>query len=271
MVTPESPEAMEEILWTSFFDDLHNCRTCNVLDERTDHPDFESFYKDHIRKLLLVRKGRRYAAKGNYNLARLSYLLKLFPDARFVVPVRHPRWHVASLKKQHGLFSRAAALYPRSVNYLDRAGHFEFGAHRRPVNHGDDKLVRSIVELWERGDEARGWARYWSHVYGSFFRWLQRHPQAKPAVLAVQYEQLCERPRETLARIAEHCDLSDADALIDRFSGRLHAPTYYVPEFTRAEESAIGEETQEIAALFGYGQSARPDTTLSCLCTSTTQ
>lgn len=97
MVTPESPEAFEEVLWMAFFPNLHETSTSSVLDHRTSNAAFERFYRDHIRKLLRVRGGDRYLSKGNYNVTRLEYLLKLFPDARFVIPVREPTWHIASL------------------------------------------------------------------------------------------------------------------------------------------------------------------------------
>jgi hypothetical protein len=104
MVTPESPEAIEEVLWMTFFPNAHDPAKTNVLDAETHAPAFETFYRDHIRKLLLCRGGRRYAAKGNYNLTRLEYLLKMFEDARFIVPVRDPIAHVASLMRQHARF-----------------------------------------------------------------------------------------------------------------------------------------------------------------------
>jgi hypothetical protein len=90
-ITPESPEAFEEVIWMAFFPDLHDPAGNAVLGSRTSHPAFEAFYRDHIRKLMLVRGGERYLSKGNYNVTRLEYLLKLFPDARFVIPVREPR------------------------------------------------------------------------------------------------------------------------------------------------------------------------------------
>ena len=49
--------------------------------ERDTAPEFEAFYRDHIRKLVRVRGGRRYLSKDNYNVSRLEYLLELFPDA----------------------------------------------------------------------------------------------------------------------------------------------------------------------------------------------
>ncbi len=53
LVTPDSPEAMEEILWMTFFDGLHDSRTSNILDNLTENPTFESFYVSHLKKLLL--------------------------------------------------------------------------------------------------------------------------------------------------------------------------------------------------------------------------
>ena len=140
MITPESPEAFEEAVWMAFFADAHEPARSAVLDEGTRRPDFEEFYRNHVRKLLLLRGGRRYVAKGNYNVTRLGYLLKLFPDARFVIPVRDPLWHVASLMKQHQLFCREEEQNPRVLRHMRRSGHFEFGLGRRVINTGDEPL-----------------------------------------------------------------------------------------------------------------------------------
>ena len=131
-------------------------RQSDVLDEQTAHPQFEAFYREHIRKLLRVRGGRRYLSKGNYNVTRLEYLLKLFPDARFVVPVRDPVWHIASLMKQHALFCEGCSRHPEAVRHLQRVGHFEFGLDRRPINAGDPALLSRVASAWGRGDELRG-------------------------------------------------------------------------------------------------------------------
>ena len=60
------------------------------MNDRIGEDDLEAFYRDHIRKLLWLRGGRRYLSKGNYNTTRIAYLARLFPDARFIVPVRDP-------------------------------------------------------------------------------------------------------------------------------------------------------------------------------------
>src|SRR5215472_6692675 len=43
MVTAESPEAMEEVLWMAFFPHLHDPARSNLLDERVRLPEFEAF------------------------------------------------------------------------------------------------------------------------------------------------------------------------------------------------------------------------------------
>jgi len=104
LIGPEGPEAMEEILWMTFFPSAYDPSTSNVLDDTSANLEFETFYRDRIRKLLLVRGGSRYFAKANYDITRLAYLVKVFPDARFIVPIREPMTHIASLRKQHNLF-----------------------------------------------------------------------------------------------------------------------------------------------------------------------
>jgi len=257
MVTPDSPEAMEEVLWTDFFPRVHDPTRSNVLDGGTEHGRFERFYCDHVRKLLIARHGRRYAAKGNYNVTRLEYLIRLFPDARILLPVRAPREHVASLEKQHRLFLEAARAHPRSVAYLDRVGHFEFGEHRVPTNAGDDAAVEEILALWEAGFEVRGWARYWAHIYGHVADRLAANPRLRDAVLVVRYEELCDDSENVLRRLFDHCGLEQAEPIIRRYAESLSKPTYYAARIRDEEEQAILEETADVARRFGYDAVAK--------------
>jgi hypothetical protein len=254
MVTADSPEAMEEMLWTAFFGHLHDPRASNVLDASSRDPAFERFYRDHVAKLLLVRGRSRYVAKGNYNVTRLDALLRLFPDARFVVPVREPAAHVASLVKQHALFTDALRDNPRARRHLARVGHFEFGPDRRPINAGDADAVERVLSLWAEGREVAGWAAYWSHVYGFVADRLAERERLAAATLVVRYESLCREPRETLRAVFAHCRLADAEPLIDSFADSIRFPTYYRPSFTDQERAEIASETAAVAARFGYGE-----------------
>jgi hypothetical protein len=253
-VTPQSPEAMEEMLWMAFFAHLHDPTSCNSLDYAASNPSFERFYQDHIRKLMVISKRTRYAAKGNYNITRLEYLLRLFPDARFVLPVRRPREQIASLIKQHELFTSAAAKHPRSVAYLDRVGHFEFGAHRQCINpDGRRDFSESIEQLWNAGQTVRGWARYWAGLYRWVAARLRSNDALRRATLVLRYEDLCDQPDESIRRLLEHCALSDeSGVLTQQWAHSLSRPSYYQPTFTSQEQQAIIEETAAVAAELGY-------------------
>jgi hypothetical protein len=251
-VTSESPEAFEESLWMAFFTHQHDASASAVLDRSLHRPAFERFYRDHVRKLLAVRGGRRYVAKGNYNVTRIAYLATLFPDARFVIPVRDPVWHVASLMKQHRLFLDGQRGNPRAVRHLRRVGHFEFGQDRRAINPGDDAATKEIEALWRGGDEVRGWARYWSRLHRYIADLIESDPALRAAVQIVRYEDLCAAPRAVLTELLSHCDLPANAGFLSAASARFHLPTYYRPRFGAGELSIIADETAETARRFGY-------------------
>lgn len=257
VVSSESPEALEEPLWMAFFQSAHDIHTSQVLGAESSHLDFVSFYRNHIRKLLVVRSGERYACKGNYHVSRLEYLLTLFPDARFLIPIRQPRDHVASLMKQHRLFTEGETRYPRSLLQMRACGHFEFGLDRRAINFGDSEAVSALERMWKGGEEVRGWAKYWSQVYGFLAQRLNANEAFRQATMIVRFEDLCGQPGETVRQMAKHCQLSGNEALHRTLAERLHAPTYYRPQFTTAENAAIEEETIHIARQFGYNLAAK--------------
>ncbi len=251
-ITPESPEAMEEPLWMAFFPSAHDPTVDQSLGDRHQHPEFERFYLDHIRKLLLVRGGTRYAAKGNYNVTRLEYLLRIFPDARIVIPIREPVRHIASLLRQHERFSHACEGNPRGLAHLRQAGHFEFGLDRRPINTGDGVRTSEILRLWREGEELRGWARYWSQVYGYVADRLQANERLRQAALVVRYEDLCDSPEGTVRSVLSHCRVSAGEPVIQAFSSRLSSPDYYARQFTDEELQVMRDETRATGARFGY-------------------
>lgn len=258
LVDADSPEAFEEVLWMSFFPELHDPAQSSVLDGATENHQFETFYRDHIRKLLLVRSGNRYVCKGNYNITRLEYLLKIFPSARIVIPVRDPVWHIASLMKQHDLFSRAQQDNPRAVSHLRRAGHFEFGLDRRPINTGDTDEVREILLLWERGREVEAWARYWNHIHAYIADRLERNPSLAGACMLVRYEELCREPAATVHAVLKHCRLSAPEGILYRAAESIRFPGYYRPQFPEREMAIIRRCTGGTAARLALGSSAGP-------------
>jgi hypothetical protein len=252
MVTSDSPEAFEEPAWMAFFPGLHDAPHPAPLDARTDEPAFEAFLRDHMRKLMLVRDRPRYLAKANYDSTRHGYLLKLFPDARFIVPIREPLWHVASLMKQHRLFCAAQARYPAARRHLARAGHFEFGLDRQPIHCGNADATAEIRALWQAGREAEGWALQWAELYGLMAKEIEADDALASAILIVRYEDLVAMPREALARILAHAELEPDDALMRQAQERLRKPDNYRLKFSPAEVEVVRERTVTVASVFGY-------------------
>jgi hypothetical protein len=256
MVTEDSPEAVEEILWVRHFAQRHDSGVSQVLGPANRNADFDRYYQDHIRKLLLVRESNRYLAKGNYNVSRIAYLTDLFPDARFVIPIRNPVQHIASLHKQHVFFSQGQTVNPRMRFQLGAAGHFEFGLDRTAIHLGDADQVAAIESCWQSGEEARGWGLYWSMVYRHLHQLVSSDPALSKACLFLRYEDLCADPGEQIDRLAGHCQLDDEhfSAIRNRYLHKLAPPSYYEPAFSEQETSAIHTTTADTAALFGYSQ-----------------
>jgi hypothetical protein len=252
MVTTESPDSLEEMLWMAFFPHCHDPSVCNLLGAADHHPAWESFYALHIRKLLLAEGANRYAAKANYHVARLPYLVRLFPDARFLIPVRAPVGHVASLIRQQHLFSRGQRKHRRALAYARRSGHFEFGLDRRPMHLGDGERTRRIQSAWARREEVRGTAAYWDVVHRCLAGLLASDERVRNAALVVRFETLCASPAETLRAVLAHCELPDAEPVVRRHAPAIRLPSYYESNFSAEEIAVIRDETAETARLFGY-------------------
>jgi hypothetical protein len=251
-ITGDSPDALEEMLWMAFFPRCHDPTVSNLLSAQHRCPAFETFYRDSIRKLLLAEGATRYAAKANYHLARLPYLFRLFPDARFVVPIRSPVTHIASLLRQHRLFSQEQRKHPRALAFMQRSGHFEFGRDRRPMHLGDDQRCRQVQRAWAAGEEVRGLAMYWNMVYEYVARLLASDPLVRAASLVIRFERLCDSPEEALQEVFRHCMLPDAASLVERFAPTIRRPTYYHPDLSERDLDVIGQETAAAAALWGH-------------------
>jgi hypothetical protein len=255
LVTRDSPEAVEEILWQRFFANAVDETQSNILGSDTRHPEFERFYNEHIRKLIFNQRSTRYAAKNNYNVSRMEYLQRMFPDVRFIVVIRNPFDHIASLAKQDMILGALERADPRLLDWTKIIGHREFGSARICINLDSSETVRSIRHLWESPDTyAQGWAVYWNAVYSYVHEKLESNPELAEATLVFRYEDLCEFPEKTIDAIVHHVQIDPASfgPIKKRYSSRLTKPTYYRTEYTEEEQQDIIRETEETAGQFGY-------------------
>jgi hypothetical protein len=255
LVTRDSPEAVEEQFWQRYFEGVLDESTTGVLDAKTSNSRFERFYTDNIRKLLYNQSATRYVAKNNYNVSRLEYILKIFPDAKFIIMVRNPFDHVASLAKQDAVLGRLESEDPRLLEMTKMIGHREFGSAKVCINTGNRETVREIRRLWmDSKTYVRGWARYWASIYSYVLQRLGSNKEIAEASLLVRYEDLCEEPGETIDRMVEHLHLDPGvfTRTRERYIAKLHKPTYYRPKYTERERDGIISETDSVAQRFGY-------------------
>jgi len=254
-VTKLSPEGAEEMLWLPYFPNLHSEAVSCVLGPQDSNPAFDRFYTDTIRKLLLARGRSRYLSKANENVTRLQYLHRLFPRARFLLFVRHPAHHIASLMKQDRLFNKLAKDDPRIGPMTGFTGHFEFGPSKRWARVSGE--IGEVRRLYDAGEEARAWAHHWSAVYELVTRQLKDDPELARATMIVRYEDLCRAPAETIDRILVHTELDPGAfaATRDGYLKKLSEPTYYRPTYTADETREIDRITAVARRELGYSES----------------
>jgi hypothetical protein len=250
-ITKDSPEAFEEPIWAHFFASVHDPGSLHRLTADDRLPEFDAFFLQHLRKVLLLRGGNRYLSKGNYNVTRIEYLADLLPDARFVVPVRHPASQIESLMRQHQLFCEYSARDRRVPRYLEAAGHFEFGPQRVPVNI-DAEDARRIAEAWSANEEELGYALMWRSIYSHLLALQRDDAQLKERITFVRYEDLCRDAKGEIRRIAAFSDLRDG---VEALTSNLPEVSPRRPggfQLTREQQRKIWDVASETAVAFGY-------------------
>lgn len=253
-VTRDSAEMGEEILWEYFFPQIHGEANYGVLDGTTSNPAFERFYSEHLRKLALVRERSRYVSKAIMCFTRMQYLRKLFPDARFLLYVRNPIDHVASLIKQDRIWAELLRDDPRQIEIIELTGHHEFGPNQIMANLGDPDELRQARRLFDEGNWAISRARYWAYAYGFVAKQLQDDPELARRVCIVRYEDLCADSLATIDRILAHTELPSEKFAETRaaYEKKLSFPDYYKPAFDAAQLAEITAATRHVATKFDY-------------------
>lgn len=243
-ITPNSPEAIEEILWMSFYKDIHNIAENNLLDQQNINDNFIDFYKNTIKKVLLSRGGNRYLAKNNYTVSRIKMLKNIFPDGKFVIAVRNPTDTIASLIKQHKLFCDVEKIDKKVLRYMQNLGHFEFGLDRRPINFGDTKKTMEIQKLLD-DENILGYAKYWAVIYSYVIK-LIKDSSVNRNIILIDYDTFCANPSTTLKKIYKHCELDIKESKLIEQANTISAPTYYKHGFTEQELNIIEKETRSV-------------------------
>lgn len=207
MVSVDSPEALEEMVWKPFWGKQYQSDRITPWPATPDE-SFNDFFDSHMAKIIAIKQkdqaGCRYVSKNNLNISRIDYLLENNPDATVIVPFRHPVRHAQSLLKQHLNFLDIHARDPFARIYMEGVGHYDFGENIRPIDFNgwfDSRRFKDFTDI-------NFWLEYWTVAYEHLLS------KAGDRVHLHSHERLCERPAEVLATIGDILGVADRDTLL---------------------------------------------------------
>jgi hypothetical protein len=203
LVSYDSPEAFEEIIWRAFWPEKFRSDGIALWSEDEKADEFVAFLSDQMRRVIAVRVGDapsgRYVSKNNANVSRIDLIKRLFSDSLILVPFRHPISQASSLLSQHRRFLEVHKKESFSKQYMDDIGHLEFGELHRPLDFEGMAEVRAR----HAPDSLSYWVGYWACAF--------EHVLARrDKIILLSYEQSCAHGTEALHAIARALHVDDA-------------------------------------------------------------
>jgi len=223
MVSVDSPEALEEMVWKAFWSKQYLTDRITPWSMKGDE-QFDSFFENHMAKIIALKKGKdqavcRYVSKNNLNISRIDYLLNANPGATIIIPFRHPVRHAHSLLKQHLNFLDIHAQDPFARAYMKAVGHFDFGENLRPIDF--DGWLDGC--RYTNPKDINFWLEYWVNAY--------EHLLSKTGdrVHLHSHEKLCKAPGQVLNTLASILDITDRETFLKNESTIWKAPPPTLP------------------------------------------
>ncbi|MCD4811292.1 sulfotransferase [bacterium] len=214
----DSPEAFEEILWRAFWPEKYTDTSIALWGADDIKDEARAFFVEHMKKIIALRRpdrmsDGRYISKNNGNLARLDLIGRMFPEAKILVPVRHPLEQTASLLRQHRNFIEMQNNEAFISRYMADIGHYEFGKLHRPIAFlGTDKLLSNRNPL-----QIDYWLAYW---IAAFEYVLARRDK----VILISYEAACADGLRALTDICAQLEIPD-EAMLDKAASIFKTPS----------------------------------------------
>ncbi len=200
-------------------------------DDRLDASHARPEVVNHIRRRFnaFMRKGKgsRFCEKTPSNCLRVPFVLTVYPQARLIHILRDGRAVVRSTVE---ILHRHAPLWRIAERALKTSPREWLAYAPRAVRQISRKLARRPMEFW--GPRPPGWRQ-----------WVGRDPQhvmvarqwagcaleaartgralSAEQYLEVRYEDLMQRPRETLATLFEFARLSAPASLLDELASEV--------------------------------------------------
>ena len=164
-VSPESPEAFEEVFWKTFADE--------------DGEELEEKFRVYLGNILRKYKKERYISKNNQNIRRIELISSIFTQSKILIPFREPIQHSYSLLTQHKKFIKDAKNDIFISKYMKWIGHTEFGPNYIPINNQNLNFHNDL--------EINHWIEQWYLTYNDSFQSLKNKKNAH----FLSYEKLC--------------------------------------------------------------------------------
>ena len=241
----DSPEAFEEVFWRAFWPEKYSETGIALWGAAETKKEAHAFFIEHMKKIIALRRpdrkhDGRYMSKNNGNIARLDLIGFMFPDAKILVPYRHPVDHAASLRRQHCNFIEMHKNEPFVRRYMADLGHYEFGDLHRPIAFpGFDALSFDRDPL-----TIDYWLCYW---IAAFEYVLAR----RDAVMLISYESTCADGRNALAEICAGLDIAE-EGMLD-----TAAMLFKNPSPQQVDEAGLDPELRDRAEELHKALSAR--------------
>ena len=197
VISEDSPEAFEEVLWLKYFPEYYYDHGINLWN--TTNKEFTDYFYQHMQKIVSLRHPHdlncRYLSKNNCNIARIGAIKEMFPDSFIIIPLRNPVAHAISLWRQHNNFLGQQSRDNFVRKYMADIGHYEFGVLHRPIQFpGFDSLTTGL------GSES---INYWIAYWIAAFEYLSQ----QDGIVFISYEELCLSPTQSLSKLCRQIEL----------------------------------------------------------------
>jgi hypothetical protein len=217
-VSFDSPEAFEEILWRAFWQEKYTRNQIELWKASDLKEEATTFMSDHMKKIVSLRcPGRtgdgRYISKNNGNIARLTLIKHMFPDAKLLIPIRDPLEHARSLHQQHSNFINMHHSEPFVRRYMEDIGHYEFGELHRPIAFPG---LNKWISKWDP-KSINYWVAYWIAANEHIF-------DHRDLAIIASYEQTCSNPQGGLSEICEQLEI-DTEGMLDSVAAVFQQPS----------------------------------------------
>jgi hypothetical protein len=186
LVSPDSPEAFEEIYWQ------------NIGNHLSEEELIESF-SYYISSIAGASgPGKRYLSKNNNNITRLDLLEKICEKTNgvIIIPIRDPLKTAISSHRMHQRFIAMQEEDPFVLEYMNLLGHREFGKGLQWLQIGEQpfrpKYSPSSIDSW---------LEYWNYIHNNLAS------MGSKFIKLIDFDQLRSNPQSEIRSLGKHCEI----------------------------------------------------------------